>query len=113
MNEERRKFIRISTDKIRIKIRKFTGRIDSQYYNVSNFSIGGVLVVYEEPLAPGDYVMLTIDALEKGFPHLVKCVATVNRVVEQDGRYDTALEFVKINNDDLNYLRSITGEDNA
>jgi hypothetical protein len=108
---ERRKYIRLNGEKIRVKIRKFRGERDGGCCNAVNFSYGGILLSCQDKLEQDDYVILVIDAFKRGLDRNIKCVSQVRRVEKVDNMYDIAFEFVKITQEEINYLKSLSGED--
>ena len=101
---ERRKYIRIPGNGIRVKIRSFEGPVDWNFHDIENISLGGLLLTYGQKLTEGDFVLITIDLADVGERNLVKCVARIIRASKIEDGYDVALQFEKISREDVNRL---------
>ena len=111
--KEKRRYIRLGSEKIKVKLRNFDKDIDFDFHGIEDLSIGGISFFSESEMKEGDYVLLTIDAFDLDVKHLIKCVATVVRVISKEHGFDIAFNFEKISHDDaqqLNYIMERTGD---
>jgi hypothetical protein len=104
---DKRKYLRINVDTIRIRIRTFAGDADRDFRDVKDMSITGIKFLHDNELKAGDRVFLTLDPYKLKSEHLVKCIASVVRVEQKDGMYNTAVRIEKIAPSDSIHLKSI------
>jgi hypothetical protein len=102
--EEKRKHDRKDCRGVSVVMRRLDGNSDFDIHDVINLSYDGILLSNPSGLIEDEYVALTFDVLNPGCMDMIKCLARVRRISSKNG---AALQFVRINIDDLRRLESL------